>query len=133
MPFLLQAPTSGGMPTPPNKVGEEPKSQSAHCADEGTCQACRNASDPDRCTIDSEFPNWLPGGQVSPNAALHWLPVETHTSLPVDDATMLDQTLAPIDPAGRAYQVCNTLPVCWSSSTTPPRISGLSHSADRPT
>src|SRR3954451_8732148 len=30
----------------------------------------------------------------------------------------IEQTLAPIDPAGTAYHVCKTLPVCWSSSTT---------------
>ena len=63
----------------------------------------------------------------------HSLPVDTQRSLPVDEAATLDQTLPPIDPAGTVYQVCSTWPVCWSSSTTPPRISGLSQPDDKPT
>jgi len=74
----------------------------------------------------------LPGGQVSATGK-HSLPVDTHTSLPAGDTATLDQTLPPIDPAGTEYQVCSTCPVCWSSSTTPPRISGLSHPDDSPT
>ena len=59
--------------------------------------------------------------------------VDAHTSLPLGDAATLDQTLPPIDPAGTEYQVCSTWPVCWSNSTTPPRISGMSQPEDRPT
>ena len=63
----------------------------------------------------------------------HSFPVDTHTSLPVDETAALDQTLPPIDPAGTVYQVCSTWPVCWSSSTSPPRMSGLSQLDARPT
>ena len=74
----------------------------------------------------------LPEGQVL-IVGSHSLPVDTHTSLPFDDAATLDQTLPPIDPAGTVCQVFSTCPVCWSSSTTPPRISGLSQADDKPT
>ena len=63
----------------------------------------------------------------------HSFPVDTQTSLPVDETATLDQMLPPTDPAGTVCQVCSTWPVCWSSSTTPPRISGLSQFDARPT
>src|ERR1700722_9765887 len=114
------------MPSLPNRVGEEPKSQSCPWpAVPGACQAWSRPSEPDRCTMDSEFPILLPDGQVC-TVGSHSFPVDTHTSLPVDEAATLDQTLPPIDPLGTVYQVCNTLPLCWSSSTTPPRICGMS-------
>ena len=121
------------MPVLPNRVGEEPKSQSwPWPAVPGACHACSSFSDEDRCTIDSECPILLPAGHVL-IVGSHSLPVDTHTSVPADEAATLDQTLPPIDPAGTVYQVCSTWPVCWSSSTTPPRISGSSHSDARPT
>ena len=82
--------------------------------------------------MDSEFPILLPAGHVS-TVGSHSFPVDTHTSLPVDDAKMLVQMLPPIDPVGTVYQVCSTVPACWSSSTTPPRISGASQLDDSPT
>jgi len=42
------------------------------------------------------------------------------------EAAMLDQTLPPIEPLGTLCHVFKTEPVCWSSSTTPPRTSGVS-------
>src|SRR5712692_5367756 len=121
------------MPVLPNNVGEEPKSQSwPWPAAPGTRHACRNFSDGDRCTIDRECPILLPAGQVL-IVGSHSLPVDTHRSLPLDDAATLDQTPPPIDPAGTAYQVCSTTPVCWSSSTTPPRLSGWSQPDAKPT
>src|SRR5262245_25440439 len=115
------------MPRLPNRTGEEPKSQSCPLpAVPGACQAWSRASDEDRCTMDSECPILLPGGQVF-TVGSHSFPVAAHTSLPVDVATMLVQTVPPTDPLGTVNQVCSTLPVCWSSSTTPPRISGSSH------
>src|SRR5712671_6866517 len=107
------------MPVLPNNVGEEPKSQSwPWPAAPGTRHACRNL-------IDRECPILLPAGQVL-IVGSHSLPVDTHTSLPVDDAAALDQTLPPIDPADTECQVCSTWPECWSSSTTPPRMRGMS-------
>src|SRR5262245_19194621 len=121
------------MPRLPNKVGEEPKSKSCPWpAVPGARQACSRPSDPDRCTMDSELPILLPAGQVF-TAGSHSFPVDTQTSLPVDEAATLVQMLPPIDPAGPVYQVCSTLPACWSSSTTPPRISGSSQLDERPT
>lgn len=121
------------MPALPNNVGEAPKSQSCPWpAVPGACQACSSFSDEDRCTIDRECPILLPDGQVL-IVGSHSLPVDTHRSLPVEEAVTVDHTLPPIDPAGTEYQVCSTRPVCWSSSTTPPRISGLSQPEARPT
>ncbi len=94
--------------------------------------AWSSASDEDRCTIEREFPIWLPAGQVL-MVGSHSLPVDTQRSLPLADAATLVQMLPPIDPAGTVNQVCSTWPVCWLSSTTPPPISGLSQPDARPT
>src|SRR5438874_738717 len=121
------------MPKLPNRVGDEPKSQSCPLpAVPGARQAWSRLSDPDRCTMDSELPILLPAGHVL-TVGSHSFPVDTHTSLPVEETATLVQMLPPIDPAGTVNQVCSTLPVCWSSSTTPPRMSGSSQLADRPT
>src|SRR5258708_13813983 len=121
------------MPRPPNSVGDEPKSRSLPPpAVPGACHACSSLSDPDRCTMDSECPILLPAGQVL-MVGSHSLPVDTQTSLPVDETATLDQTLPAMDPAGIVCQVCSTLPVRWSSSSTPPRMSGLAQFDDRPT
>ena len=88
-------------------------------------------SDDDRCTIDRAWPILLPGGQVS-IVGSHSLPVDTHISLPLRVAAALDQMLPPTDPRGTVCQVCSTRPVCWLSSTRPPRISGVSQLDDRP-
>jgi len=82
--------------------------------------------------MDSELPILLPAGQVF-TVGSHSFPVDTQTSLPVDEAAMLDQTVPPIDPFGTVNQVCSTWPVCWSSSTTPPRMSGSSQFEASPT
>src|SRR5207248_685799 len=87
---------------------------------------------PDRCAMDSEFPILLPAGQLF-TVGSHSFPVDTHTSLSVDEAATLDQTAPPIDPFGTVNQVCSTWPVCWSSSTTPPRMSGSSQFDASPT
>src|SRR6185312_4049923 len=121
------------MPRLPNRVGEEPKSKSCPWpAVPGACQACSRRSDGERCTIDRECPILLPAGQVF-TVGSHSFPVDTQTSLSVDETVTLVQMLPPIDPAGTVYQVCSTWPVCWSSSTTPPRMSGSSQFDDMPT
>src|SRR5215472_828233 len=123
---------AGGAPVP-NRVGEEPKSQSRPCpAVPAACHACSSVSDADRCTIDSEWPILLPGGHVL-IVGSHSLPVDTQTSLPLAVAAALDQMLPPSDPLGTVCQVCSTWPVCWPSSTSPPRISGMSQLDARPT
>src|SRR5215471_7307942 len=121
------------MPRLPNKVGEEPKSKSCPWpAMPGARQACSRPSEPDRCTMDSEFPILLPTGQLL-TVGSHSFPVVTHTSLSVDEAATLVQTAPPSDPFGTVNQVCSTWPVCWSSSTTPPRMSGSSQFEASPT
>src|SRR5260370_32995339 len=110
------------------RVGEEGKSQWGRWpAVPGACQAWSRPSDGDRCTMDSECPILLPAGHVL-IVGSHSFPVATHTSLSVDAAATLHQTLPPRDPAGTAYQAWRTRPVCWSRSTNPPRITGPSPS-----
>src|SRR6266567_1889148 len=121
------------MPRLPNRVGEEPKSESCQwTAVPGACRAWSRPSDGDRCTIDSEFPILLPAGQVL-TVGPHSFPVDTQMSLAVDEAATLDQTAPPIDPFGTVNHVCRTWPVCSSSSTPPPRMSGSSRFDAGPT
>src|SRR2546421_630003 len=95
------------------------------------CHPCSRFRLPERWTIELESPTRSPLGQVL-MVGSHSFPVDTHTFWPLDVAATLDHTLPPIEPLGTLCHVCTTAPVCWSSSTTPPWISGLSQREARP-